>query len=104
MNDKQYRQGDVFLRSVSERPKEATAQAPSGERVVLAYGEVTGHAHAIEACFATIYKSGELEYLQTKPGAVLRHEEHAPLKLEPGCYQIIRQREYEHQGWRRVAD
>jgi hypothetical protein len=42
-----HRQGDVFLQPVSTIPANATAAARDKGRVVLAYGEVTGHAHAI---------------------------------------------------------
>lgn len=52
-----FRQGDVLLRRVSSIPKSAKAaekkDQPGNSRIVLAYGEVTGHAHAIadtEAC------------------------------------------------------
>ncbi len=100
----QYRQGDVLLMKVDRIPLEAAEQPSDGARVVLAYGEVTGHAHAIEAMTATIFKTAENEYIRVLPGAVLRHEEHAPLTIEPGCYRIIHQREYEPQSWRRVLD
>lgn len=101
---KQYRQGDVLLKPVNEIPVGAVEAAPDGDRVVLAYGEVTGHAHAIEAMLATILKHGGKEYLRVLPGAFLRHEEHAPIEIEPGAYEIVHQREYEPQSWRRVVD
>ncbi len=104
MNERQYRQGDVLLAQVDRLPENALRQEPDGSRVVLAYGEVTGHAHAVEVCYATMYRQGDKDFLRVQQGAVLRHEEHAPLTLEPGIYRVVRQREYEHQGWRRVAD
>ncbi len=100
----QYRQGDVLLRRIDNIPAGSAQQPADAGRVVLAYGEVTGHAHAIEASLAHIYKSGDKEYLRAMPGAVLRHEEHAAIAVEPGCYEILHQREYEPQSWRRVAD
>ncbi len=42
-----YRQGDVLLMKVSALPKGAAKKAPD-RRVVLAWGETSGHAHAIE--------------------------------------------------------
>ncbi len=100
----QYRQGDVLLRRVERIPDGSAQQPADAGRVVLAYGEVTGHAHAIEAALAVIFKSVDKEYLRALPGAVLRHEEHAAIHLEPGSYEILHQREYEPQSWRRVAD
>src|SRR3990167_910501 len=41
------RQGDVYLAVVDELPKGATKVVLPKGRIVLAYGEVTGHAHAI---------------------------------------------------------
>ena len=41
-----YRQGDVLLRRVSQLP-DGAVKSPKTDRIVLAYGEVTGHAHAI---------------------------------------------------------
>ena len=45
---KTYRQGDVLIRQVNEIPSQAKVKKNVG-RIVLAYGEVTGHAHAISA-------------------------------------------------------
>jgi hypothetical protein len=42
----QYRHGDVFLRAVAAIPDDAKPVEPDRGRTVLAYGEVTGHAHA----------------------------------------------------------
>ena len=44
---KQIRQGDVQLQQVAKMPRDCTEITPDGNRIVLAYGEVTGHAHAI---------------------------------------------------------
>jgi hypothetical protein len=32
------------------------------------------------------------------------HEEHDPIRIPPGAYRVVRQREYEPRGWRAVAD
>jgi len=42
-----YRQGDVMIRAVAEIPSAAQDVTPKNDRIVLAHGEVTGHAHAI---------------------------------------------------------
>lgn len=40
-----YRQGDVLIERVDSFPANLTKVARDGDRVILAYGEVTGHAH-----------------------------------------------------------
>lgn len=44
----QYRQGDVLVERVGPLPTDLTKIARENGRVILAHGEVTGHAHAIE--------------------------------------------------------
>jgi hypothetical protein len=43
----QLRQGDVQIQQISKLPQGCTEVPPEGNRIVLAHGEVTGHAHAI---------------------------------------------------------
>ena len=64
-------------------------------RIVLAYGEATGHAHAIADADAELIEleTGE-RFLVTARGVSLRHEEHAAVELPPGSYRVVRQREY----------
>jgi hypothetical protein len=99
----QYRQGDVFLVKVDELPPEAVEQASDG-RVVLAYGEVTGHAHAINAACAKLYEHGQDRILEVFEPTKLEHEEHSAIALEPGFYKVVRQQEYSPGTVRRVAD
>lgn len=104
MKRAQYRQGDVLLIPVDVVPTGAVQEATDGGRVVLAFGEVTGHAHAIDVERAKTFHNGEHRYLVVTDGAILRHEEHSPLCLEPGAYRVQLQREYEPAGFRRVID
>jgi hypothetical protein len=50
----QVRQGDVQLQPVAKLPAGCTEIPADGNRIVLAYGEVTGHAHAIYDHVATV--------------------------------------------------
>ncbi len=45
--DRHYRQGDVLLERVDSLPRKLQPVAREKGRVILAHGEVTGHAHAI---------------------------------------------------------
>src|SRR5216684_3665612 len=104
----QYRQGDVYLAKI-EGPVPPTAQpvVPDQGRVILAYGEVTGHAHSLSPAQATLY--AELEQTDRwlvvagPAPAPLTHEEHGAILVEPGVYRVRRQREYQPDAVRWVA-
>ena len=89
-----FRQGDVLLEKMESLPPGAALQGNRDNRIVLAYGEATGHAHAVSTEFANLYRIGRERYLLTTEGARLVHEEHAPIALEPGVYRVVQQREY----------
>ena len=104
-----YRQGDVLIARIASMPNGVKA-VENTDRIVLAYGEVTGHAHAIisdearEFTFADA-RGAVRRFLQVfEQGATVRHEEHAPIPLPPGAYEIIQQREYTPEEIRNVAD
>lgn len=105
---KVFRQGDVFIIKVSKLPAGATKEIPRDNgRVVLAYGEVTGHSHAIadlNALFVVNEQTMQRFLKVDKEPVTLRHEEHAPIKLDAGDYEIRIQREYTPKGIRQVAD
>lgn len=89
-----YRQGDVLLLQVPELPVSA-AKVTWTERIVLAFGEVTGHAHAIHETHVEAFELDGQLYLRIEEApATLRHEEHAPITIAPGRYEVRRQREY----------
>jgi hypothetical protein len=101
------RQGDVFVTRVTAIPAGTTEVPRDAGRVVLAYGEVTGHAHAIVSPDATLLRTADdRRFLRiVGSGVALVHEEHATIELVPGTYEVRRQREYEYgEGERQVAD
>ena len=109
----QFRQGDVFLERVDVLPQAGLTEVKAGGRVVLAYGEVTGHAHAIypEAGVlpAKLWDAGAERFLQVIQSTTLEHEEHGPIALTPGVYRVSKfgagtQREYSPEEIRSVAD
>jgi hypothetical protein len=79
-----YRQGDVLIRQIKELPGKATKKDTKKEgRVVLEYGEVTGHAHAIKQGGADLYMDGAAKYLKASFGqeAKVVHDEHETIAL-----------------------
>jgi len=97
------RQGDVLIRGVKTVP----AAARRLTRKELAFGEVTGHSHAIANLDAAhlLEHGDELYMVVTADGGVeIRHEEHAPHVIPPGNYQIVQQEETTFWGKQRVID
>ena len=101
---KQYRQGDVLLVQVDALPSDAGLQDKASSDIVLAYGELTGHAHVVNATAASLCDSSGEYFLEVSAATPLSHQEHASIVLEPGVYRVIRQREYTPQENRRVQD
>lgn len=78
-----FRQGDVGLQLVASLPVKAVEVKPTEpHRIVLAYGEVTGHAHALHEVTKVREFSYEAErFIQVMETTSLKHEEHAPISL-----------------------
>lgn len=104
-----FRQGDVGITRLAALPANVVPVENTG-RIVLAYGEVTGHAHALavnEAQEFTFAEAGGVvrRFLQVfDKGATVRHEEHADIPLPVGFYEVLQQKEYHPSEIRRVAD
>src|SRR5574341_549052 len=93
-----YRQGDVLLIKRDRLSEGQLIPIPvdGSGRIVLAYGEVTGHAHAIaDTAKARLWDAGAERFLQVLEKTALVHEEHAPIQLEKGVYEVRRQREWD---------
>jgi hypothetical protein len=90
----QARQGDVLLVPVDGIPAAARPVRRTIGRVILAEGEVTGHAHAIRSPAATLLRAGDERYLRVAAPVTLDHEEHARIEVAPGTYRVVIQREY----------
>jgi coproporphyrinogen III oxidase len=93
------RQGDLLIVKVDKIP-EGTVKQKSR---ILAEGEATGHMHVLDS--GEVYEKGGVLYFKVSGDmAKLNHPEHKTIEFEPGEYKVIRQREYEPRGWRRVED
>ncbi len=93
------RQGDLLIIEVAEIPRDAFKK----DSLVLAEGERTGHRHTLSG--GRVYEKDGHSYFEVQETPVeLTHPEHHPLTFPPGRYEVIRQREYEPEGWRHVED
>ena len=94
-----YRHGDVILKKVDK------VKGKKLSHLILAEGEVTGHAHRITQGDAELYEENGTLFLHVdSETALLTHEEHKAIELPKGDYEIIIQREYTPEGWKRIAD
>ncbi len=96
------RQGDILLVPVEKLPDGLTEVPREEGRIILAEGEETGHLHAIEAPEVTFLAKDldEIEgrFLEVEAEVALTHPEHDTVTLEPGAYEVRRQREYTEAG------
>jgi len=96
-----YRQGDIILIPVEKLPRKAT-QLYVGKSYVLAKGETTGHRHLLvadepETKIAILKDKKGRMYLKVENGkALLTHEEHKALEIEPSFYIVRREREFDY--------
>jgi hypothetical protein len=95
---KMYRQGDVLIVAVDSIPKGAVEVPRSKRGVVLAEGEVTGHAHRIPSRSASLYRTEDdarfVRVMGPAPVA-LKHEEHTAIAIPPGNYRVTIHAEYQ---------
>lgn len=108
---KKYRQGDVMFIPVATLPDGERKKRKDG---AAAYGEVTGHSHRLadmetaevleiaDGLFVRVSETGVS--IDGDAGATFVHEEHGPVSLPPGDYQIRIQREYSPEAIRSVID
>jgi hypothetical protein len=102
-------------------------------RIILAHGEVTGHAHEVLTMTETVPDLEQAQYFEEPDGTrmllvlgdtpvQLRHQEHALVVLDPrrpeqvrqgdvlltpaggGAWKVTRQAEFTPEAWRHVAD
>lgn len=82
-----FRQGDLLFIEVKQLPLDIKPASS-----VLATGEATGHKHKAKGELL-VFKTRDKTFLQGS-GTIL-HEEHSPLFLPEGSYEMRRQREYQ---------
>lgn len=95
------RQGDVLL-TPSTIPEDAQSVPLDEGRLILAYGEESGHAHAVKG-EAELFEMNGRRYLNVTEDATLVHEEHGTINLPVGGYQVVRQRVFRESDGRAFA-
>jgi hypothetical protein len=100
--EKLARQGDILFLRIEALP---TGLKKAGDNII-AHGEVTGHSHRVveDAGVAVLEDSNGEKYVTATQDWEVVHDEHGPIKFAKGIYKARRQREYEPEGIRQVAD
>lgn len=111
------RHGDIVVSLIPESEakkllKQTSKEIAESKETVLAYGEVTGHAHRVtpDGVVANVDRpaeqGGKINLLYVEEGTKLSHEEHRTFKLPKGLYAFGQKRQYSDstQGWERVVD
>lgn len=127
----QYRQGDVYLFQVDALPAAELAKS-IGNNHVLAYGEATGHCHAIRKDDCELYEANDniralakkygitddravthglrivvnnTQLLHGTPSRGFTDPDHTPIDLPIGDYIVLRPREYsDEEEFKVIAD
>lgn len=89
-----YRHGDIILYKLNEISDNRAIH--KDEVLILAEGEVTGHAHKLQGDFELVEQdklNGDMKF-SVNTVAVLTHEEHDKIVLERGIYLKVNQVEY----------
>lgn len=95
--EKQIQQGDVLIKAINEIPIGVKEVSKKNGSIVLAEGESTGHSHRIlmeeNSVDAMFYEKDGKFYLKNIHPVVVTHEEHKPVTIEPGTWEVDRVRE-----------
>ena len=99
-----YRQGDIILEPV-KKPKFYNKVTD-----ILSIKGETGHAHILpvpvmETAQVRGFKMPLMQFVEVgKGGALMTHEEHPPLRINEGTYQVKRVRTFEPDVAQRFTD
>jgi hypothetical protein len=94
-----YRQGDLLFRAIPRLPEGLRSRSSQ----VIVQGEATGHSHLLLSGRVLEDSQGAL-FLEAAQATQIIHQQHAPIDLPAGYFQVTRQREYTPQGIRKVCD
>lgn len=99
------RQGDVLLRrkKIDLSDAKLLTKGDKDTRVVMAYGEVTGHAHAFYNSDVELVEKDGLNFVKISKESDLQHEEHSTIRFAPGDWEKVQQVEWKDEPLR-VAD
>jgi hypothetical protein len=87
---KMYRQGDILFKKIDALPEGLKIKSDN----IVAGGEGSAHVHMLVNGELFQVEQSDQKYIRTYEDTRSIHEEHLPIKLESGNYEVVRQREY----------
>ena len=103
-------QGELMIRKIESLPDNIQRISSENNQYIVGHSE-TGHHHVIdEVDSLNMWQSADafIAYITTDEPVELKHlrtdHRHESILIEPGIYEIRRQREYTPAGLRRVLD
>jgi hypothetical protein len=88
-------QGDVIIKSASSIPQGAKIVPARKRGFILAEGEETGHAHVINDLETEVFEKDGVIFIKTSKSINIIHEEHKPITIESGIWQVGIVKEYD---------
>lgn len=86
--------GDVLLRLIEKAPEGVKSHVQQ-HHLVLAHGE-SGHSHVIDKPGTEMFEVAGKSFVFLPDGATLTHEEHKPIDIPPGVWELGRVREFDY--------
>lgn len=103
-------QGDVYFIRIEKKPDNYVEVQPVNGQLIVTHSE-TGHHHVMNPSRAKMYRNPMDEFdsvLVIDGPTELEHQRsfdtHESILFDTGVYKVRRQREYTHEGFRKVQD
>jgi hypothetical protein len=100
MKKRQLQQGDVIIKEIEALPEVVNPVTKQNGRIIIMEGEAAGHNHVIDTDKAALWvleKGGAArKYLKVAELVTIYHDEHKPLLISAGIYEIGRIQEYDY--------
>ena len=86
-------QGDCLFVKETKLP-DGEQKVIAQSKIIVAHGE-GGHSHVIDQIGSKMVKIDDLIYIILEQQATVVHEEHKPITLSPGVWEVGRVQEYD---------
>jgi hypothetical protein len=108
LNDNHRQQGDVLLKKITQIPATAKSRAADPKGLVLREGEHS-NSHVVEQEDGVeLFEDADKLYLlnNTESDVIIKHQEHKPITVPPGIYEIgaVQEHDYFEKAARAVRD
>lgn len=101
-----YAQGDVIIKKITKLPSGEKKTDNQCKDKILAFGESTGHKHQIVDGSCEMFRILNKIYINALTECKLKHEEHKPITIPPGVYEVdtVRETDWVTKTIKKVVD